>query len=274
MRRWLALGVAVVGMAWGPYLYTELSPRKAQSVARSESKLMAATDVVEVAPVQPLGARTAEPPAAEPAPPSAAEWQGATPTELMHVAAEEPSAERGAPEPPRNQEQGAPAAAAQPGPPPWDGKPDAVEGSANAPAAANAAAATDPSGAPRDAPRAATSPAAAEPARAPSPRVFNTAFESERRDGAWADEQEPSISQLMAAVGVAREDIVDVACRRSVCRVSFKPAQLDAEVAAALQAKASADFAQALLESHDAQSEHGAVLYLLRSGHALEPQPE
>jgi hypothetical protein len=106
-------------------------------------------------------------------------------------------------------------------------------------------------------------------------RAFNGTFEAEPRDGAWADEQEPGIRQLMAAAGVASEDVTEVVCRRSVCKLTFKAPQLPEDVAAALQTRIKAEFGDTMLETHDPQSTRPAHLYILRSGFALQPpRPE
>src|SRR5262245_17913882 len=105
MRRWLALGVVVVGVAWGPYLYSELTqrPRKqseapeplqltaaSEAASAQESQLSAATNrapdshggVARRAPAPP--AADAPSPAAAPAP------AAATPPSHSEVARREP----------------------------------------------------------------------------------------------------------------------------------------------------------------------------------------
>lgn len=110
-----------------------------------------------------------------------------------------------------------------------------------------------------------------EPPRSPEDRAraFHGAFEAETREAAWADEQEPGIRQLAAAAGIPAEDLVDVACRRSVCKLTFKASQLPEALEAALQARIKTEFGDTLLETHDPQSDKPAQLYVLRSGFSL-----
>ena len=112
-----------------------------------------------------------------------------------------------------------------------------------------------------------------EPPRSPEDRAraFHGAFEAETREAAWADEQEPGLRQLTAAAGVAAEDVADVACRRSVCKLTFKASQLPEGLEAALQARIKTEFGDTLLETHDPQSDKPAQLYVLRSGFPLAP---
>ena len=213
MRRWLALGVAAVGVAWTPFLISEWVrqpaktradlPAPTSSANENESQLSAAT--AEAAPVpKPLAAPKPEP---------------AAPTAPQPIAAAEPSAKAEVPQPQQ-----------APGP----SEPAAESGEART-------------------------------------RDFRNVFDDEPRDAFWAGTEEPRLIGLLHGAGVAEAAIGDVACRKTVCRVAFRSADLEDELENKVAERMRAEFAELVLDMHDADSEQHATLYVLRSGFRLEP---
>jgi hypothetical protein len=193
MRHWLAIGVAGLGIAWGPFLYSEWARKPLKSkdtpvpTASPESQLSAATE-------------------AEP-------------------------------------------------------KPQLVAAAAPVPAPLPAAAAPDPE---------AKLPEAAPTVAEPRAHVFSSVFDDEPRDAFWASTEEPKLIGLLQGAGVAEAAIGDVACRKTVCRVAFRSADLEDELEKRVAERMRAEFAELALDMHEPESEQHATLYVLRSGFQLK----
>lgn len=189
MRHWLAIGVAGLGIAWAPFLYSEW----ARKPAKSEDSL---------------------------APTASAESQLSAATE---------------PEP----------------------KPQLAAAAVPVPAPLPAAAAPDPD---------------AKPAPEPESRthVFSSVFDDEPRDAFWASTEEPRLIGLLQGAGVAEAAIGDVACRKTVCRVAFRSADLDDELEKKVAERMREEFGELALDMHEPESEQHGTLYVLRSGFQLK----
>lgn len=102
-------------------------------------------------------------------------------------------------------------------------------------------------------------------------RTFRSVFDDEPRDAFWAGAEEPRLIGLLHGAGVAEAAIGDVACRKTVCRVAFRSADLEDELENKVAERMRAEFAELVLDMHDAESEQHATLYVLRSGYVLQP---
>jgi hypothetical protein len=74
----------------------------------------------------------------------------------------------------------------------------------------------------------------------------------------------------MDAEEFTSEDISEIACRRTVCRIAFKDPQPTADRTFTALARLRGYFADVHFVPHEAPSEPPAQLYLLRQGYALE----
>lgn len=295
-KRLTALGFALVGVVWGPYVYAELA-RKPLTPVASEP----APQVIEPTPVSYV------PPAQERA-------------QLMAALAE-PHTAAAAPEQPVPAEPAlAEPAAVDPA------APEVAEPAALPPAAANAetiaAAATDPALAaaqPAAAPEAAPQPAAAadpstkpdEPAHAAAKEVaegeakheehsddrhdekaekaddkheatatpeslapaFRSAFDRESRDAAWANGEEPRLAQMFAGAGVPASAIGEVRCQSTVCRVALTSVDAKAvqqsPLYQLLYQRVRDEFGTLGLDATGSDGEQHAAFYVLRKGAEL-----
>jgi hypothetical protein len=203
MHRWVAVSLLVVSLAWGPYLYSELSRRGARSAApRAEAGFLPSESQLSAAK------------AAEPLPPAKLVK---APRPLQPSAAEE----------------------------------------AEAPVAMHAAETT--------APRTAVLQAPARDDPEARVRAFHKLFDEEPRDAFWANDQELGLRKLVQELEVPAEDIGEVACRRTVCRLVLAQERWtdqDSQVLARLRK----DFGAALLDERD--GDERATLYVLRAGYA------
>ena len=207
-----------MGVAWGPYVYSELTRRPIAQRATQVSPLMAAD----------VGA-----PAPRPAP-----NQQPRPVPMPLSAAPKPVPVR----PVAFKAEPTPAAASPPAP--------------------------------------AETPEDKEPRVQPAERAdtrelalaFRKAFDSEPRDAFWASDEEPRLAHLLQGFGLPEGAIAEVACRKSVCRVSFTKFELDSELETKLSAKVADEFNHgAAFEPRNPDSEEHAPLYVLRAGYKLEP---
>ncbi|HEX7480017.1 MAG TPA: hypothetical protein VF331_19625 [Polyangiales bacterium] len=236
MRKWLALGLLGLVVAWGPYLYAELrrSPVLAHGSAR---RVLAAADNEATEAAGRDAPKPAEPP---------------------DKAAEPSKAQPAAQEPPKAAESD------------QVGKIDkAAAGDQPQPSAA--AKKTEPSDT-KEAHAAGDEPPVVAP-HWPSELVpaFRAAFEAEPRDGFWAADEEPRLGKLFHGAGVALADVSEVACRKTVCRVIWNAAASDAEEANKLYAALHDGYGSGLaLDSKQAERDEHAALYVLRKGYQLE----
>jgi hypothetical protein len=115
---------------------------------------------------------------------------------------------------------------------------------------------------------------APEPAAATTPeartRVFSSVFDDEPRDAFWASTEEPKLLGLLHGAGVAEAAIGDVACRKTVCRVAFRSADLEDELETRVAERMREEFGELALDMHEPESEQHATLYVLRSGFQLK----
>lgn len=267
-KRLTALGFAIAGVVWGPYVYAELARKPLQGSPEEKAE-----PVIEATPVayqsaaqeraQLLAAlaekrkadeanHEAEVEAAEaPADPAAAEAQD--PKEHPAAAAVAPSTET-TPAAATDPALAAAQATAQPAQPPQ---------AASAPTpqlpAAPEPAAAKPEEQPAQ-PAQAAKEAAKEPAAEPKPEehaaerqgerkdddkredkkeaaeaspdstasAFRSTFDRESRDAAWASNEEPRLTQLLTGVGVPASSISEVRCQSTVCRVALTSVDLKA----------------------------------------------
>lgn len=232
MRKWLALGLVLVGVVWGPFVYTELSrsPEKSHGRGRQAFGFFGDDEEEETA---------AEDPAAEAADPAAA--PAAQPAE---VASDKQAAPADKPATPEAEQAAAdPQAQPQPSEAPTakPGEPEAEED--------------------EEEPRP-TWPTALAPA-------FRKAFEAETRDGFWAQSAEPNLRAEFREAGVPETTLGEVACRKTICRVDFATEELEPEVENKLfdAMEKAHGTTMALDEKHSAAH---AALYVLRPGYKLE----
>jgi hypothetical protein len=102
------------------------------------------------------------------------------------------------------------------------------------------------------------------------PAKFRDTFESETRDAFWANEQEPNLQHMLEAVEFTPEEYSEVACRRTVCRVTFKRPRISESRAIALYARVLTGFGDAQLVLHDADTDKQGQIYVLRKDYKLE----
>lgn len=227
------VGLLLLTVVWGPWIYTELARTPEQARGRSRHGFADSAD---------------EPPAEEQAPPPVAPTQPTEPTEPMDPAAQAPS-EHAPAEPDPDKAVGAPLPTA----PAAD--PTAIA-AAEKPAEPAAAAEGEADEAPR--------PVWPHELAA----AFRKTFDAEPRDGFWAESYEPKLRTLFRGAGADEHTVGEVVCRKTVCRVAFSMEDLDAEAEATLLADAQKlSPALALDEKH---SEAHAALYVLRQGYQLE----
>jgi hypothetical protein len=101
------------------------------------------------------------------------------------------------------------------------------------------------------------------------PERFRATFESEPRDGFWANDHEQKLNELLQAVEFKPEEVADVACRTTVCRITFKQPRVSESRAINLYSRVMTVFGDAHLALHDATSDQPAHLYVLRKDYAL-----
>jgi hypothetical protein len=99
---------------------------------------------------------------------------------------------------------------------------------------------------------------------------FRRAFDTEPRDAFWANDQEAALSSLMEAEEFTAEDIAEIACRRSVCRILFKDPQPTPNRTFTALARLRGHFGDVHFVPQESTSDPAAQLYLLRQGYALE----
>jgi hypothetical protein len=268
MRRWLALGLTGLALAWAPYIYSELArkPLVARSTdegAASESpsaEIDATNRAHDVqagdtpAPVieaslsgLPALARATPPVVvpdeaahALPAPPTAAASEAkpmAAVTSLSAVRASPPTA-------------AAPEATPKPGM-------DTPQLNAEPPPKAAATVGAEPTSMPGE---------LAGP--------FRKTFEAETRDAFWAVDEEARLGALMQASGFAQARIAELACRKTVCRMVYGTSDLDHDVEQKFWGRVRELYGSTLaLERLSTGSEPQAAVYVLRAGFRLEPPP-
>lgn len=241
MRKWLAVGLLGLVVAWGPYLYAELvrSPVRGHG---SSHRVLASNGPEEGAAgvAAPAGAGAAAP----------------KPAAVADKAADKPGDPGVAPD-----KAAAPAAELA--------KPDdpAKAVSAAPPQPSAAAAAAKDQAAPANE---ATPP----PPSLPTEQVpaFRKTFEAEPRDGFWAADEEPRLQKLFRTAGVAATDVSEVACRKTVCRVIWNAAASDNDETTKLYAALRDGYGTGLaLDSKQLERDEHASLYVLRKGYQLEP---
>jgi hypothetical protein len=199
MGKWLALGLLVVTVAWGPYVYTELGKQAARPQSSALSPRIEAS-------------------------------HGASESQLSAARADERAVNENTPLP-------LPSV-----------KAEVVEGPEHELAAV---------------------PVHDDPgARA---RAFRKLFDEEPRDSFWANDQELGLRGAVQSLSVPAAAIGDVACRRTVCRITFSAPQLESELESRVLIRMQQDFSAALLENHDVESDKRAMLYVLRSGYTETP---
>jgi hypothetical protein len=333
-KRLTALGFAIVGVVWGPYVYAELArkplapaeapvsavieptPVAYATPAQERAQLLAAlaerrkaappsdpangprTEPVadEPIPAEPAAAEAVEPmPAVLPAlPPAAAsaETVAAASAETTAAAATDPARIAAA------QPERLPQPAAAPSVP----QPPAAEPAAAKPAAAeelvhNAAAKEsleaeakheeradehhdekrdekaddkhdDKTDDKHDEKRelAASTPESLAPA-------FRSAFDRESRDAAWANGEEPRLTQLLAGAGVPASAIGEVRCQSTVCRVALNSVDAKAvqqsPLYQLLYQRVRDEFGTLGLDNAGGDGEQHAAFYVLRKGAEL-----
>jgi hypothetical protein len=101
------------------------------------------------------------------------------------------------------------------------------------------------------------------------PERFRATFESEPRDGFWANDHEQKLNELLQAVEFKPEEVAGVACRTTVCRITFKQPRVSESRAINLYSRVMTVFGDAHLALHDATSDQPAHLYVLRKDYAL-----
>jgi hypothetical protein len=317
-KRLTALGFAIVGVVWGPYVYAELARKPLAPVAEEP-----ASPVFEPTPVayetaaqeraQLLAAVAEQRKAAAAAP------------EEENLAPAEPVADEPALAEPAAPEAVEPAAAAVPALPPAAANPETTAAPAADPALAAAAhPAAQPAAAP-EAP-AAAQPVAADPAvakaaeetahaasakepaeaeakhderadekhedKADDPRdekhekkeasaatpeslapAFRSAFARESRDAAWANGEEPRLTQLLAGAGVPSNAISEVRCQSTVCRVALTSVDVKAAQQSPLYQllyqRVRDEFGTLGLDTAGTDGEQHAAFYVLRKGAEL-----
>jgi hypothetical protein len=230
MKKWLVLGLLGLAVAWGPYVYSQLtsSPVRVHGKARHGFAFLSGDEQEDDAPAE---GEAAEAPAEEPGDPAAEEAKAKAASEAK--AAEEASA----------------AKAKKLG-----------EAPATEPAAAKPGDTVEPAVAEEPAP---TLPSELSPA-------FHKVFDAEPRDAFWANDEEPKIHALFKAAGAAPEAISELACRTTVCRMTFIPDELDPEALGKLYAGLRTRYAESLaLEAKGSVGEK-ATLFVLRPGYQLE----
>jgi hypothetical protein len=102
------------------------------------------------------------------------------------------------------------------------------------------------------------------------PAKFRAAFDSETRDAFWANDSEPKLKEMLEAVEFPAEEYTQIACRRTVCRITFKRPRISESRAIALYARVLTGFGDAQLVLHDSDSPEQGQLYVLRQGYKLE----
>jgi hypothetical protein len=326
-KRLTALGFAIVGVVWGPYVYAELA-RKPLAPASDEP----ASPVFEPTPV------AYESPAQERAQLLAAVAEqrnaAAAAPEPENVAPVEPAAEEPALVDPAAPEAVEPVAAAVPALPPAAANAETASAPAADPALAAAAhAAAQPAAAPEPPPAAqpaAADPAAAkaaeEPAHAASAKepgeaeakhderadekhedkahedkahedkaddkrdekddkkeasatpeslapAFRSTFARESRDAAWANGEEPRLTQLLAGAGVPSSAIGEVRCQSTVCRVALNSVDVKAAQQSPLYQllyqRVRDEFGTLGLDTAAGDGEQHAAFFVLRKGAEL-----
>lgn len=127
---------------------------------------------------------------------------------------------------------------------------------------------------PQPAPQPQPVPAAPEPdpfdAVAQRPAKFRATFDSETRDAFWANDSEPKLKDMLDAVQLLPDEYTDIACRRTVCRITFKRPRISENRAIALYSRVLTGFGDAQLVLHDSDSPEQGQLYVLRQGYKLE----
>lgn len=95
--------------------------------------------------------------------------------------------------------------------------------------------------------------------------LFQRAYDTEPRDAFWANDEEPSLKQLLAAVEFDPEELTEVTCKRTVCRVTFKEAIPEGRLVS-LQARLLSHFGDMSLDNKN----HETTLYVLRNDYTLQ----
>jgi hypothetical protein len=240
MKKWLLLGLLGLAVAWGPYLYVQLTREPVTGSDARRLAPFAEQDEQGEPNEEPAleGEELAEGTEATPAAPEQASDQAEKTGEPAVEGTATPAATAVAP----------------------------VEPVAEAPAGPGAEAEGQAEGEEE------VVVPQLSPALVPA---FRKTFDSEPRDAFWAADEEPRLSRLFQSSGVPSDVMSEVACRKTVCRVSFRALDLENKVLAPLYEKLGDEFGTQLAlddgSTHDA--EH-ATLYVLRKGYTLEaPTP-
>ncbi len=117
----------------------------------------------------------------------------------------------------------------------------------------------------------------AETGDAPSPEslapAFRSAFDRESRDVAWANGEEPRLTQLLAGAGVPESAISEVRCQSTVCRIALNSVDLKAALQSPLyqliSSRVKDEFGTLGLDASGEGEQH-AAFYVLRKGYELE----
>jgi hypothetical protein len=304
-KRLTALGFAIVAVVWGPYVYAELArkplpaatveppspiveptPVAYQSPATERAQLLAAlAEAREKAAAQPNDNHAVDPDAPEPpggVPPAAANTTSvaaaidpAAPAapELPQVQAPQLAAA----DPAARAAQPTAAPAAQPEAPAAEAH-AAKEDSAEQPAPKDPAVADakhEPKEEASDDRHEETERAKA--ADAPTPEslapAFRSTFDRESRDAAWANGEEPRLTQLLAGAGVPESAIGEVRCQSTVCRIALNSVDLKAVQQSPLyqliSSRVKDEFGTLGLDASGEGQQH-AAFYVLRKGYELE----
>lgn len=228
------LGLLLLAVVWGPWIYTELVRTPEQARGRTRHGFaMFSDDEAEgeepAAEAEPEVEESAEEPAAPAAEASKEHAQAAAepdPTKAAQGTTAEPGATKAA-------DKGADKGAE------------------------TAEAAEEPEEEPRP-----TWPSELAPA-------FRKTFDAEPRDGFWAQTEEPKLRALLRTAGVEEHSVGEVACRKTVCRVAFSLEDLESDVENKLfeDAQKQLGLQLALDDKHSAAH---AALYVLRKGYQLD----
>lgn len=233
MKRWLALALLGLAVIWGPYVYSELAsePVKASGKQRSALRFFGGDDEAEE--------EAEEDPSAEPE----AVEEPEKPDEAK-PATEQAKADEAKKDDKPAQQDPAQAEEAEP-----EGD-KAAEGKAE-----------DPSVADLERP---TLPSDLLPG-------FRKVFDAEPRDAFWANDEEGKLRALFVAAGATADTLAEVACRTTVCRVTFTPDELEIEALGKLYDGLRARHPDGLALDHKAEpvGQRG-TLYMLRAGYKLE----
>jgi hypothetical protein len=100
---------------------------------------------------------------------------------------------------------------------------------------------------------------------------FRKVFDAEPRDAFWANDEEGKVRAVFVGAGAAAEAITEVACRKTVCRVTFVPDEVEPDALAKLYDTLRTRHPDGLALDHKPEPVgQPGVLFVLRPGYQLE----